>query len=196
MAGEFTDWSEGAPLPPYDALRKLLVVARPRTLLEVGCGAGIYRAVVRRCAPDVEYVGCDYSAAMVAHARGLYPGTRYDVADQRQLPYQAGAFDLVLHGCCLIHLREPDAWAAALAEAARVADRWVVLHRTPVRMLPGWRTLTKDVYGVEIRETHVPADALPGLLAAAGLESIGAVKWNEGQDPEQHSLLCRKQARA
>lgn len=54
------------------------------------------------------------------------PWVRVDRYDGRSLPYRDGAFDIVLFSYVLHHVK-PEAHAALLADAARVARRWVLV---------------------------------------------------------------------
>ncbi len=84
---------------------------------------------LRALPSDVRYAGCDYSDAFIGLARQTYPMLRFDVEDATALKYGDNAFDIVISGCCLLHIPE---YEAAVAETARVARRYAIFHRTPM----------------------------------------------------------------
>jgi SAM-dependent methyltransferase len=71
------------------------VSSPPARALDVGTGTGrVARALAERW-PAAEVAGADASRGMLAEARRLGGGVRYDVADAAALPYADGAFELV-----------------------------------------------------------------------------------------------------
>lgn len=73
----------------------------PRRALDIGTGTGAAAVLVARRWPDVEVVGVDLAAGMIAEARRTLPGeltgrVRFERADAARLPYQSGSFDLVV----------------------------------------------------------------------------------------------------
>lgn len=99
--------------------------ASPRRVLDLGCGPGVSAFVLaQRLGPHVEVVGLDISPVMIArarmhHAEG-HPAltrVRFVEADATQLPFDEGAFDLIV-GHSFLYL-VPDR-PAVLAQARRV----------------------------------------------------------------------------
>jgi ubiquinone/menaquinone biosynthesis C-methylase UbiE len=117
-----------------DAVTELYSRARPRTVLEVGCGEGLLaqHLVTHGFRPD-RFEATDVDTSRIAP--GLDPIIEVRRASAYELPYDDDAFDLVV--CCevLEHLERP---ADALKELARVA-RTSVLVSTPWE--PVWRVL-------------------------------------------------------
>jgi SAM-dependent methyltransferase len=73
----------------------------PKRVLDVGTGSGKGARLLASRFPAAEVVGIDLSPAMIEAARSLLPAelaerVRYEVADASALPYEAGAFDLVV----------------------------------------------------------------------------------------------------
>lgn len=84
-------------------------------VLDVGSGPGY---VAARAAERGAYpVGLDSSQSMVALARRLYPGLRFEVGDAQDLPFPPASFDSVVGNFVLHHLPQQ---ARALAGFARV----------------------------------------------------------------------------
>lgn len=108
--------------------------ARPRRVLEVGCGEGrLADHLLRSGGPRPErFLACDLEDA---RAPGIDPAIEFEIASIYDLPHDDDAFDLVV--CCevLEHLEEPS---RGLAELARVSSGQVLIS-TPWE--PVWRLL-------------------------------------------------------
>jgi ubiquinone/menaquinone biosynthesis C-methylase UbiE len=93
--GRSSAWA--APLAA--ALERLS--AEPKLALDVGTGTGMAARLVAERYPESEVVGVDVSSAMIDEARRLLPDgfagrVRFEVADASSLPFEDGAFDLVV----------------------------------------------------------------------------------------------------
>jgi ubiquinone/menaquinone biosynthesis C-methylase UbiE len=89
-------------------------------LLDLGTGTGaVLSRLAHRADAPREAVGVDRSAAMLAAARNLPTEWRLVQGDATALPFVNKRFDVVVTAY-LLHLLEPPARKAAIAEAARV----------------------------------------------------------------------------
>jgi len=89
-------------------------------VLDVGTGTGaLLHALAARPAAPRRVLGVDASAAMLARVGPLPAGWEVARVDARRLPAGDAAFDVVT-AAYLLHVLDPDARAAALAEARRV----------------------------------------------------------------------------
>lgn len=96
---------------------------RGRTLLEIGCGPGMFLEFFHRAGFDV--TGCDASPVMVAASRHrLGERVECSVGNATHLPYDPDSFDYVALLTVLEYLDDPE---LALREAARVARRGVIV---------------------------------------------------------------------
>lgn len=73
----------------------------PRRALDIGSGTGVAAVLVARRWPDVEVIGVDLAAGMVAEARRTLPAelsgrVRFERADAARLRGEDGSFDLVV----------------------------------------------------------------------------------------------------
>ncbi|HNS52481.1 MAG TPA: class I SAM-dependent methyltransferase [Anaerolineae bacterium] len=84
-----------------------------RTILDVGCGLGMYVRAFRRYSQDVH--GVDIDAEKVAEASRGLPNIR--VAPAEHLPYASGTFDVVLLHEVIEHVADDG---QAIAEAVRL----------------------------------------------------------------------------
>lgn len=159
-----------------DMLSRIPDVGR-LSLLEVGCASGYYADVLRLREFATAYAGCDYSPALIDLARTRHPKTPLEVQDATRLTYRDGAYDIVVSGCCILHI--PD-YAAAIRESARVARKYVLFHRTPVLHTSPTTHYRKLAYGVECVETHFNETELLRLFRSAGLHLVDAATVSVG----------------
>lgn len=137
------------------------------TLLEIGCGSGYYVEVFGTlCRSAVRYTGLDYSAAMIARARGRYPQASFVTGDATALGYPDNAFDIVFNGVSLMHILD---FEQAIAEAARVASQGVIFHSVPLLERHETLYLTKYAYGAPVVEVIFNRAHLLEMFAKAGL---------------------------
>lgn len=194
VRGELERFRAGHRQPHFEALLRALKtagVSETSTVLEVGASSAYYSEVLKIGGVPCHYTALDYSEAYRGLAAELFPGVKFEVGDACALPYMYGAFDVVISGCCIIHIPE---YAEAIIEAARVARGYVVFARTPVLSFRETTYLAKQAYGVECLEIHFNSDELLGLFAASGLEVVTAE--DVFFDPEggfgHRTFLCKK----
>jgi ubiquinone/menaquinone biosynthesis C-methylase UbiE len=171
-----TPFSTASTITDGNALRMIVAAAAPKpgdTVLDVACGGGI---VVCGFAPHVAHAtGIDMTPAMLeragqhATASGIGNVT-WDRGDVTSLPYDNGAFDVVVTRFSMHHFLDP---LAVLREMVRVCA-------------PGGRVVVVDMYASDdaakaaawnraekLRDpSHVRCLTLPelrGLFGAAGL---------------------------
>jgi 2-polyprenyl-3-methyl-5-hydroxy-6-metoxy-1,4-benzoquinol methylase len=189
----------GQPSPGFDALVETLLYNIPqlekKSLLEVGCSTGYYSEVLRCRGVTVSYQGCDFSPAFIHLARQIYPGIPFNIEDATRLSYNANAFDIVVSGCCLLHILN---YKEAIAEAARVARAYVVFHSTPVTHISKTSFYSKKAYGVRMFEIHFNEQELVRMFAAYGLRIVDvnshlSLQVNRQAEPLIYkTYLCRK----
>jgi trans-aconitate 2-methyltransferase len=68
---------------PFVELVGRIAVHEPRSVVDLGCGAGNLTGLLKRRWPQAEVAGLDSSPEMVASARALRDGVSYDVGDLR-----------------------------------------------------------------------------------------------------------------
>lgn len=190
-------YRRGEPVDVFDVMTRALHAlpsdVQGMSLLEVGCSSGFYSEVFEIAGLEVQYAGCDYSDAFIRLARQKYPGLRFDVEDATALTYSDETFDIVISGCCLLHIPE---YEAAVAETARVARRYVIFHRTPTVLGQPNVYYRKLAYGIETVEIHFNEPQFLDLLAWLGLELIATYTLDESVNGAVRSAnrtyVCRK----
>jgi malonyl-CoA O-methyltransferase len=133
----------------------------PQRVLDLGTGTGKAARVVARRFAEAEVVGVDLSPAMIQHARRLLPEefahrVRFDVADATALPFEDGAFDLVV----LLNM------IPFFQELARVTA-------------PGGRVLAVYSFGSQT-PIYVPPETLRERLAGLGFGDFEPIAPSEG----------------
>jgi SAM-dependent methyltransferase len=153
--------------------------ARPRRILDVGCGTG---ELAERAASVLgcEVLGVDQSERMVELTRAR--GVEARVGDVQRLEFDAGEFDAALASWMLYHVPDLDRSAAELARVLRPGGRLVALVNDAQHAAEIWgrdeddfatvcyEALRRRFASVERRDVHgaatfVTRDALRGYLA-------------------------------
>lgn len=189
---ELKAWAEVKPVAPYDALISCMdqVPYSPLfNLLEVGASCGYNREVLYRRGFKFDYRALDFSPAYQRLANKLWPEMPFDIGDARALPYAAGAFDIVLSGGVLLHVKE---YEQVIAETSRVVRQFAIFHRTPV-----WDKATtywlKEAYGVPCLEIWFNEVELLNLFGNFGLPVVFSVDIGKPSDGLIHrSYVCKK----
>jgi len=122
----FLAWRElGARRKAENILRVCSEIARPASIVEIGCGTGSVIRALHAMNFAQEYCCIDLSPSAVTFARNSSPAfTDRALAGRADaLPFSAGAFDLAILSHVIEHLDDP---ISALSEAARVAHYIVV----------------------------------------------------------------------
>jgi ubiquinone/menaquinone biosynthesis C-methylase UbiE len=91
-------------------------------VLEVGCGTGHFTAWL--ATQGVQALGLERTPAMLAEMARRFPHIPAVLGDAHQLPFRAGAVDVMVFVTALEFLEEPE---RALAETVRVARQGVVV---------------------------------------------------------------------
>jgi malonyl-CoA O-methyltransferase len=147
-------------LLPLDAALDRLP-SQPRRVLDLGTGTGKAARVVGRRFPHAEVVGVDLSPAMIEEARKVLPAelsgrVRFEVADASRLPFEDGAFDLVV----LLNM------IPFFGELARVTA-------------PGGRVAAASSFGPQT-PIYVPPETLRKRLAPLGFGDFEELTAGEG----------------
>lgn len=120
----------------FQGVRELVASLAPTSALEVGCGEGYSTAALRETLPEgVTLDASDVETRLVRLAQQRNPTVAVTQESIYALQRASRSFDLVFVLEVLEHLDRP---AEALAEALRVANRWVVAS---VPREPLWRML-------------------------------------------------------
>lgn len=197
---QLEQYRQGIHIDVFDilvtALCNLPGGVRDNSILEVGCSSGFYSEVFEIAGLEIKYSGCDYSHAFIRLAREKYPSIDFAVDDATAMHYADRSFDVVISGCCLLHIPE---YKKGIEEVARVASRFAIFHRTPVVWGQPEQWYRKNAYGVETVEIHFNEPEFLILLAKSGLELIATHTLSEEtadasriEGRANRTYVCRK----
>jgi SAM-dependent methyltransferase len=177
---QLLQYRSGAQIDVFDifveSIRNLPDLGSLVTLLEIGCSSGFYSEVIKISGLPIKYSGCDYSDAFIRLAKERHPSIDFAVEDATAMNYADSSFDIVVSGCCLLHIPE---YIKGIEEAARVTRHFAIFHRTPVVWGQPEQWYRKNAYGVETVEIHFNEPEFLVLLAKSGLELIATYTLNE-----------------
>lgn len=126
---------------------------RRARILDVGAGGGLVAEPLAAAGHDVVAVDSEVNGLVGCRSRRPGASMSFAVADAHQLPFAAGAFDVVVASEVLEHVDRPD---AVIHEAARVlAHGGLFLFSGPNRTWWSWFTL------IFLAQTFPPTRVLP-----------------------------------
>lgn len=198
VKNELATFRAGGPVAPFDALLKCLkrlpveFLGSSPSLLDAGASSGYYKEVINSLF-SFGYTGCDFSDSFKQLAVSLYPDIAFDIEDARRLSYANECFDVVFCGAMLMHCRE---YSKALSELARVAESYVVLHRTPLLTMKPTTFFRKSAYDVPCLEIWFNESELFELFRENGLSVIWTenVFWDYEKSFGHRTFLLEKVA--
>lgn len=114
--GELGDFGRRYVLDP--AMLPRAVSPRPANALDVGCGEGRFCRML--AAHGIAATGIDPTRALIAEARRRDPKGTYVETEAAKLPFEDGAFDLVVSYLSLVDIPDVE---PAIAEMTRVLRR-------------------------------------------------------------------------
>ena len=155
-------------------------------VLEIGCASGYYSEILEYLLDvDLRYTGADYSEPLIRMAHWAYPRTRFAVADGARLPFPDRQFDVSISSGILPHT--PN-FQAHISETARVADRIVVAHRTPICRHRQTQFQKKLAYGIETVELIFNEEEILAAFERADLRLTSAVEYFASPAEDNYTL--------
>ena len=168
------------PLPALEEppVREAAGDVRGLDVLDLGCGTGRHTAWLAAAGARVTAV--DFSEGMLAHARRKTEnaGVRFVVHDlHRPLPFDAGAFDLVVSGLVLEHLSDLQGFFGEAHRVLRSNGRAIVSAMHPAMFLRGSQARFTDPESGQIVQpgslAHRFSDLVMALVGAGfALETV------------------------
>ena len=162
------------------------ITRRGASVLEIGCSSGYYyEALEYLLNRPIDYIGVDYSEAMIAMAEDLYPKAKFKVADGARLPFGDSEFEVAISSCILLHV--PN-YPEHISETARVARNFVVAHRTPICRQRLTQCLTKYAYGVLTVELRFNEKEILSHFVASGLDLVRTIEYHSQPDSDEFDV--------
>lgn len=164
MSGDYGHFAKYLEQGALEFLERLDVKPGTR-MLDVACGAG--QIAIPAARAGVNVTGVDIAATSIAQAReraaaeGL--DVRFDEGDAESLPYEDGAFDLVVSLIGAMFAPRPDRVAAELIRVCRPSGRIVMANWTAEGFVG---QMFKTIGG------HVPPPPMPSPLLWGDEETV------------------------
>lgn len=97
------------------AILRLLGNVRGKSILDAGCGSGIYSRILVRKGAKVS--GIDISKTLIKFAQKEVPKAEFKVANVMDIPFKKNSFDIVISALVLDYVKD---WDKAFKEIRRV----------------------------------------------------------------------------
>ena len=164
-----TGWLRG--VEEISALLGAIAEARPRRILDAGCGNGEWAALLT--APEIVCVDQSAAAVEAARARGL-EALRANI---ESLPFEDGSFDVVMCNWVLYHLDNLDQGLKEIARVLRPGGRFVGAYNLQGHLDEVWSRVESG-WPSDAFDGHNGADALARhFVAVERRDTTGAVLW-------------------
>ena len=171
-----------------DALK--LIEEDGLSLLDMGCASGYFYEIFNTLLPGkFQYNGADFSQAMIDLAQQNYPDANYEVIDIRNIDKPSRKYDVVFSSAVLEHVPE---WHQGLMELCRVAQKYLVLHKTPMEGVKPTHHSKKQVYNVEIIFNRFNRTEFVDAVISQGFELIHEEKTNPKSNNGYKVLVFRR----
>jgi ubiquinone/menaquinone biosynthesis C-methylase UbiE/predicted O-methyltransferase YrrM len=167
----------GQPPIVYQVLADILrpYVFPNCSILEIGCASGYYyESLEYLLNTSIAYTGLDYSKALVSMAKKYYPQAEFAVADGASLPFGNNRFLVVVSSCILLHVTN---YKQHIAETTRVAEQFVVVHRTPICRQKPTQYFKKMAYNIETVELQFNETEILTEFISNGLELMKSTEY-------------------
>jgi ubiquinone/menaquinone biosynthesis C-methylase UbiE len=148
---------------------------RPLSILDIGCGTGVFAARMRAAFPKARLWGMDLVAGMLTKGRDRWRAHRGQITpiqgDSERLPFATGSFDLVTCANSFHHYPHQDRAVAEMHRVLRPGGRLLLIdgYRDG---LWGWFIYDVCVAGLEGDVLHASSRRLRTLFGQAGLLAI------------------------
>ena len=144
---------------------------RPLTILDVGCGTGVFATGLREALPQAKVWGVDLVGAMLAKGRSrwqAHPGSVVPVqGDSERLPFREGAFDVVTCSNSFHHYPHQQRAVEEMHRVLKPGGRLILVDGS--RDDPwGWFIYDVCVAGIEGDVLHASARRVRALFDRAG----------------------------
>ncbi len=156
------------------------------SILEIGCASGYYYEVLEYLLKKrISYTGVDYSDPLILMAKDYYPSADFYVADGACLPFEDNQFHVAISSCILLHVPE---YYEHIRETARVAQNFIVVHRTPVCKQHPTQYFRKYAYGVETVELRFNEKKILEEFFDVGFSLIHALEYASVPDSDHYDV--------
>lgn len=141
LSGRIVLWARRTGPQPNDIAFDQIVAARPRRVLDVGCGRGEFSE--RLVAAGIEVIAVDQSPRMVELTSER--GVDARIGDVQALPFASQTFDAVVANFMLYHVRDLERALSELARVLRPGGRLVAATNGVRQLAELWELVGRDL---------------------------------------------------
>lgn len=185
---ELENMYKGNPPVVYQVLADCLrpYVFPGCSILEIVCASGYYCEILEYLLNmKFDYTGVDYSEPLISMAKDYYPKASFFIADGANLFFEDRQFYIVISSCILLHT--PN-YREHIFETARVAENFVVAHRTPVCRSRATQYMKKFAYGIETVELIFNEEEIVKEFGLNQLQLIDTKEYFSNPDTDEYNV--------
>ena len=121
------------------------------SMLDIGCGAGIYSALLKKHFPSIKYSGCDYSQEAITLASKTWPSDEFFVQDFWGLTHESlSQYDMVVLNAVLDVFPDGD---DALEFILGLQPKSICLQRADLTQEKSYVS-EYEAYGIQVYKFH------------------------------------------
>ena len=155
-------------------------------IAEIGCASGYYYEILEYLLGlEIDYLGVDFSKPLLEMAKNYYPKAKFCNADGANTPFASRQFDIVISSCVLLHVKH---YLSHLIETTRIADKYIVLHRTPISRQKETRFFNKTAYGIDTFEIRFNENEIVLAVINLGFELIGCYEISVNEMSDEYDV--------
>ncbi|MCE5316813.1 MAG: methyltransferase domain-containing protein [Parachlamydia sp.] len=163
----------------FEALKRF----QPSSILDVGCGGGLFTIAMAKRYPQAKVVGIEVNPLAIAFAKKQVAPANVSFELRQDLPEKS--YDVVI-ATLVCHHMDDESLVAFLKKAKKIATKGVILndlHRHPLALL-GFQVISPLFFRNRLVQHDGPLSVRrsltrkewKGLLAVAGIENY-AIHW-------------------
>ncbi|MDR2510689.1 MAG: glycosyltransferase [Spirochaetaceae bacterium] len=109
------------------------IVKGCKTILDFGCGSGLYTEYIKKWYPELTVTGIDVSKAFIDMARKKATGCLYSVIKNPEELQKMGNFDCIFINCVLHHIphTEHKLWLCGLSNILNAGGKLIIMEMNP-----------------------------------------------------------------
>ena len=127
-----------------EPVMKELKALKPKSIIDIGCGNGVWVDVIKEQLPDVNYLGVDISSKLIKHAKRRNPIVDFKVMDIRNIDFKlTEKYDVAFMYTCMLHVPAIE-MENVVNNLKKIAKKVLFIEPIKAGKVQGFRMLSED----------------------------------------------------